>query len=242
MSTTLDQFKTPSSYGFSATKIANLGASEYTLVTIAIDESGSVSGFWDEIKACVSEVVRSCMKSPRADNLMIRLVKFSDNLTEVHGFKMLSECNADDYKNIPFKGGNTALYDACENAITASNLYGKQLYDQEFSANGIVVVVTDGLNNNSAYGVNEVKQALKKAVVGENLESMVSILVGVNVSDSMVADGLDKFHKDAEFTQFVVIQEATKNKLAKLAQFVSKSISAQSQALGTNGPSKSLTF
>jgi hypothetical protein len=71
-----------SSYGFSATRIEDLGASEYTLVSIAADVSGSVSVFKREIEKCVKEIVRACRHSPRADNLMMRFTTFDSKVTE----------------------------------------------------------------------------------------------------------------------------------------------------------------
>ena len=44
------------------------------------------------------------------------------------------------------------------------------------------------------------------------------------------------------FTQYVAIADANATTIAKLGDFVSRSISSQSQALGTGGPSQSLTF
>ena len=53
---------------------------------------------------------------------------------------------------------------------------------------------------------------------------------------------IEDFHKAAGFTQYVELGSADEKTLAKLADFVSQSISAQSQSLGTGGPSQSLTF
>ena len=75
-----------SSYGFSAKRIDDLGASEYTLVAIAADVSGSVSSFKKEIESCVREIVRACRHSPRADNLMLRFTRFDSRVSEVHAF------------------------------------------------------------------------------------------------------------------------------------------------------------
>src|SRR5438128_2007010 len=119
---TISQQQLPqSSYGYSATRIDNLGATEYTLASIVCDVSGSTSPFLGEMEAAIRKIVQACKYSPRADNLM-------------------------------------------------------QLY------------------------------------------------------------------RDAGFTQYVEIGDADPKTFAKLAQFVSKSISAQSQSLGTGGPSQSLVF
>lgn len=231
-------------FNFSAIHMDDLeklgGAAEYTLVTIVVDRSGSVASFQKEMENVLKEILGACLRSPRADNLLIRLVTFESNMQEVHGFKLLNSINPADYDGVLSPGGMTALYDAAVNGIDATNTYGKQLLNQRYSVNGIVIVITDGCDNASTTGVNQVKQALAASVREENLESLVSILVAVNSAG--VGQVLSQFHSDAGFTQFVELGNATKNTLAKLAAFVSKSISSQSQALGSNGPSQSITF
>lgn len=240
---TLDQRTLASShYGYSATRIDDLGATEYTLVSILCDSSGSVAVFQAELEDALAHIVQACRRSPRADNLMLRLVEFSDSMTELHGFKLLQHCHLADYKRVLHLGGCTALYDAAENAVSATVDYGRQLGQNDFSANGIVFVLTDGMDNQSKLSAKGVKQALAQAVREEALESLVSILIGVNVQDPQVSQYLQAFQADAGFTQYVEIGQADPQSLAKLAAFVSRSISAQSQSLGTGGPSQTLTF
>ncbi len=227
-------------YGYSATRIERLGATEYTLVTVVTDTSGSVASFQREMEEALQEIVRACKLSPRADNLLIRLVTFADRLEETHGFKLLANCDPSDYAGILRIGGNTALYDATENAVAATTSYGKQLNDADFGANAIVFVITDGGDNASKASVRQVHEAFEQAVASESLESLVSILIGVNAQS--LGAYLQDFKTEAGFTQYVEIGSANAKTLAKLAAFVSRSISAQSQALGTGGPSQSLIF
>lgn len=229
-------------FKFSATRIEDLGASEYTLCTIIADRSGSVSSFQLAMEAALKEILSACLKSQRADNLLVRLLTFDGHVQEVHGFKLLSEIKPDDYDGVLSAGGTTALFDAAADGITATNAYGRTLLQQDFSVNGIVFVITDGEDVSSSSTVNQVKQALEAAVSGENLESLVSVLIGVNIQSPHIKQLLDNFYQQAGFTQFEVLEKADKNSLAKLAQFVSKSISSQSQALGSGGPSQSITF
>lgn len=239
----LEEFALPTgNFGFSAERIANLGASEYTLVNIVVDDSGSVVTFKDDMIKCVKEAVKACQLSPRADYLMIRVLSFDQNLREVHGFKLLSAINLDDYNGLLSCGGMTSLYDASCNAVQATSVYGKSLMANDLSVNGIVIVVTDGADNMSVQTRNSVRDALQNAVTDETLESLVSILVGVNVQTKAIADYLKAFKEEAGFTQYVELNNADAKTLAKLADWVSKSISAQSQALGTGGPSRSLSF
>ena len=226
------------SYGYSHTSLDELGATEYTLVTIVQDVSGSVSTYKTEMEKAIQEVVQSCVHSPRADNLMLRLVAFDDKLMEIHGFKLLENCNLTDYDNCLAIGGSTALYDASENAIMATSAYAKQLVDSDFDANAIVFVITDGEDNSSTMQRKHVKEALQKAMKEEVLESIVTVLIGVGTKDYPgLSDILDEFKNEAGLTQYVEIGNANAKTLAKLAEFVSKSISSQSQSLGTGSPS-----
>ena len=231
-----------SNYGFSAKRIDDLGASEYTLVGITADMSGSVLHFRDEIEKCVKEVINSCKHSPRADNLMLRLTSFDNKVEEIHGFKPLSECDVDKYTDAMVIGSITALYDASENIIESVTKYGKDLTNNDFDCNAIVFVITDGDDNASILTPNSVKESLERAVTSEALESMVSVLIGVNVQQKRLSQYLKDFHKTAGFTQYIELKDADAKSLAKLADFVSRSISSQSQSLGTGGPSQSLNF
>ena len=233
-------------YSFSATRLENLGATEYTLVTIVLDWSSSTTDFRDEMEKVLKSIVQSCKYSPRSDNLMIRFLIFADQLKELHGFKLLANCNESDYDGILQQsyniGAMTSLYDGCVNGIEAESVYGADLAKQDYSANGIVIVITDGCDNTSTFTVNTVKQKLTEAVAKETLESMVSILIGVNIIDPKVSNVLQAFSADAGFSQYVDAGKADPKTLAKIAGFVSKSISSQSQAIGTGGASKTLNF
>lgn len=239
----LSQHKLPTGhYGYSAVGLDKLGATEYTLVTIVQDVSSSVTGFKTEMEKALKEIITACKFSPRADNLMIRFVQFNEKLHEAHGFKLLEQCNPDDYDNSLSIGGMTALRDAAENAISATADYAKQLTENDFSVNAIVFVVTDGCDNQSTLSTKQVKQAMSAAMKKETLESIVTVLIGVNLSDIGVKQELDNFNQEAGMSQFVDIGNASAKTLAKLAEFVSKSISAQSQSLGTGQPSQPLNL
>lgn len=238
----MEEYQNVGTFGFSCTKIDELGSSEYTLVNILLDASGSVSPFSSEMENALKETVRACQLSPRADSLMIRVAKFNDDFEEIHGFKLLEKINLDDYNNVLHCGGFTMLFDSVINATDATTKYAEGLFNSDFKCNAITVVITDGNDNKSKFGKVAVSEALKNAVTSEYLESLVSILVGVNVTDSYVSAFLNDFNKEAGFTQYVELKDASAKTLAKLADFVSKSISNQSQSLGSGGPSRSLTF
>ena len=230
-----------STYGYSGTRIGDLGASEYTLVTVAVDVSGSVSSFRTELEHCISEIVKACLGAPRAHNLMLRVVSFDDQVTEIHGFRPLTAIQPDDYEGALSIGGLTALYDASVNAVEAMTDYGRDLTDHGFAANGLLFVLTDGADNASTLTAERVAAAMSRAVTGEVLESLLSILVGVNLSTGTGSQLLD-FSTRAGFDHYLGLDGADAATFARIAAFVQKSVVAQSVMLGTGSASRLLTF
>lgn len=232
-----------SNFKFSGARIEDLGATEYTLGVVVVDVSGSVWEFRAEIEGALKEVVKACRRSPRADNMMLRVVFFDDEVMEFHGFKPLADCNEADYDNCLPDGGMTALYDATYESVQSALQYGQQLVDNDFDANACVFVITDGDNNRGKSTRKMVKDSLADARRKEILESIMPVLIGVNTDATTgLNQYLEKFKDEAGFQQYVSIPEATEKELARLGGFISKSFSSQSQALGTGGPSQSLTF
>ncbi len=230
---------TTQGFKFSGVRPDKLSASEYTLATIVTDITGSVSGYEQEILDAVRNAIEACRRSPRAENLLLRLVEFNNNVHEVFGFKPLLDVNSNDY-NKPVCNGCTALYDALYSSIEASNQYAKTLSDEEFAVNSIVFVITDGDDNVSKSTTKMVKDALESGVKKEYLESNMVILIGINATQ--YAAKLKDVQNKCGLTQYEDAGNADEKTLAKLASFISKSISSQSQALGSGGPSKTLVF
>lgn len=223
-------------FQFSAAKIDTLGATEYTLVTVVLDISGSVYDFQSDLEDVLKSIVQSCKYSPRANNLMMRVVYFNDRVQEMHGFKLLQDINPDDYNGTIKANGVTALYDATGSSLEAMEKYGKDLVDNDFEVNGILFVVTDGMDNNSNYYTPiKIAEDVNNIRKNESMESILSLLIAIGDSTS-----LQTFSIDGKFDKYEEIKNADAKALAKLAEFISKSISAQSQSLGTGGPSQAL--
>ena len=228
-------------FTFSAVRPDSLGATEYTLVSIVVDRSGSVWDFENQLMQGLRDAVKACEKSPRADNLLVRYTNFNHALREVHGFETLRTIDPSKYKGLnPY--GTTALYDATYDAVKATVEYGKILAGNDFDVNAIVFVLTDGMDNNSSKRMEDVKRAIEEALKAEQLESIITILIGVNQGDRSVEQYLKSFKDTVGFTQYVPIDSFDDKQGAKLAAFISKSTSSQAGAMGTGGPSKTLAF
>lgn len=229
-------------FQFSAIRPENLGATEYTLVTVVVDVTGSVHSFKKDLLECLKSIIKACRKSPRAENLLVRLVTFNSGIgvKEDHGFKPLSLIDETKYTAFD-PDGMTNLFDAVYESIGATLTYSKSLMDQDFNVNGAIYIITDGDNNQSRFATQpKIKKLLVDLKNQEVIESLITVLVGINAQQFNATLAL--FQTNAGLTQFVDAGDATPQKLAKLAAFVSKSISSQSQALGSGGPSQQLQF
>ena len=226
-------------FGFSAVSMNDLGATEYTLVTLVVDRSSSTYGFQLEMEKCLKTILDACRKSPRANNLMLRLVTFDSNHQEVHGFKLLQDCNADDYDGVLTPRGQTALVDACVNAIEAAASYAKSLTENDFDVNAITFIITDGWENRSSLTISQLQKVIKDISVNESMESLITVLIGVNAQ--YASSDLLKFRNDVGLNEYIDLKDATPKTLARLAQFVSSSITSHSQSL-QSGSVTSLSF
>ncbi len=254
-----DMVKVPNTtFTYSMTRITDLEASEYTLVSLINDVSPSVEPFVSEMEQVNKVVIESCQESPRAANLMIRHSMFCGHVREAHGWKMLTNIKPDDYIGSLKIGGSTALFDGSLEGIEVLLDTGEKLTASKFTVNGIAFIITDGENVHSHATPTMIRTKLEAARQKEKLESLVTILIGVGCGDAddpktgrpltprnpreqSLYDYLKGFQKEAGLTHFLPMKDASKNSLAKLAAFISKSISSQSQALGTGGPSQALT-
>jgi hypothetical protein len=234
---------TISQFQYSAVDIKSLGASEYTIVTIVQDTSTSVAAFKTGMEKALKQILDACKKSPRSENLLMRLVEFNSNHGELHGFRELRNIDPTEYDDILKPRGMTALFDATADAVEATEQYGKTLASMDYPCNAIMFIITDGVENCShiVKSPSVIKDAVKRILTNETLESFRSVLIGVE-SEPGVMDILRNFKDEAGIDQFIEMGAATPGKLAKLADFVSKSVSSTSQALGTGKTSQPLTF
>lgn len=238
-----------SSFGYSGVSLDSLDdvGTRFTLVHAVADVSPSTRAFLMDIEACLAAAAGACKMSPERDTFMLRVTKFSSQMAEVHGFKPLGQVEPGDYAgslgNKPGHrslGALTALYDASVNAVESIRAESTRLAQADFDVNACLIVITDGDDNHSSLSAGDVRREIERLQKEEACESILPILVGVNIMDPSISRFLKGFKDQGGFAQYVELGSADKQTLAKLANFIAKSASAQSQSLGTGGPSKPL--
>ena len=224
---------TVSGFQYSTVKMEMLGASEYTIVQIIVDLTGSVQGFRDQIVDCLKLITESCKKHPRVENILIRVCTFNSRTgsIEVHGFVPLSSVDVKIYDGIDNPYGSTPLMDAHLNALESLFQYGTELINQQYTVNSVLFVLTDGEENSSKYAtMDKIVAVNTKLKSGDPIESFTSILVGFN--DQQCSTYLLDYQQKSGIDAYKSVGDATPNNLAKLANFVSQSVSTVSVACG----------
>jgi uncharacterized protein YegL len=238
-------------HGFQYTSVSvdKLGALEYTLAQMVADQTGSVAPFKNDLEKMLQVSSEACKNSPRANNLLYRTTAFNSSfsvpkVTELHGFTLLDQVDTSKFIGSLNPDGGTPLIDATLEAVEAIYDYGKKLYAKHYTCNGILFILTDGEENASdpSHTTAMIKDTIARVCKERILESIRTILIGVNDVEAYFKAKLEQFRNEAGLDEYVSIGEATPGKLAKLAQFVSQSVSSQSQSLGSGGPSQPLSF
>jgi len=233
-------------FGYSGTKMVELEkiGNQFSLANIVVDDTGSIFDFKDKLEFAIKESIRALQLSPRANNILVRVTAFStsinNNLQEIHGWRLLSSINLDDYSGILSASGFTPLNDATIDGLDAINNYATECANQNIDTNAILIVITDGEENRSKFGIERVVKAKTDCIKNEALESIVSLLVGVNIQDARLAGLLNDFKVQGKFDQFEKLEDASQKSIARLVGFISKSVSLSSQSLGSGGPSQAI--
>lgn len=232
-------------YKYTGQPMDRLGGSKYTLVSLALDMSPSIEEYVPDLERMSGEVVKACMRDPNKEAIMLRFTGFHENVMEMQGFAELRHYDPDQFKGIIKIGSSTALYEATYEALLATDSYGEELVNTDCMCNGVLFILTDGMNMIRGHAspnlIAEKLKELRKDEGARTVESINTILVCAS-DDPQVVAYCRSFKEEAGLSQLVEMGEANEANLAKLGQFVSQSISSTSQALGSGGPSQPLSF
>lgn len=221
---------TVSGFSFSAASLKDLDDVEYTVVTIVVDVSGSVSGFERNLEACIKEAIKGCKNSHGVNKIFLRIVAFNDSIQEIHGFKLLRQIDEADYDGTLHPRGSTALNDATLNALEASEKIVQDMGANDCYCNAVVYIMTDGCENfSTTKDASKIKDTIQRLRRDENLSGVLTVLVRVGEGTwAGVKDTLDEFKLEAGIDEDIDIADTSASSLGKLGQLLSHSISSAS--------------
>lgn len=100
------------------------------------------------------------------------------------------------------------------------------------------------MDNRSSKKAKDVSEQLAKIKAGEEVESIITALFGVNDPTcdwtKDVTRALSELQAEVDFTEYIDAGDVNEKNVGKIGGVVSSSIVSTSQALGSKGPSQIL--
>ena len=235
-------------FHFTAPPLPVFEEQKYTVVGIATDQSGSVWGSRGDLFAMNEAIDRDLKAGAGKHTIIVRRAAFTDrfptNVNEQHGF--LPVLSIDPQMHFPIvqsngEYGSTPLCDGVMETLLAAKTQASQLINVQGVplVNMALAFLTDGGETGSHYRPADVKAAIDQILAEGEIESVVTILVGVACPPgSSARQRLEDFQHACGITKFIPFDEMTSGVFGQVARVISTSFTTTSQALGTGGPSK----
>jgi hypothetical protein len=202
--------------------IDDIETDDVTIVKILLDDSASMSHHKQAVRDGYDNFIESLKGSKQGGSILVSTVVFSTHAKILHGFKKSDEIDpiGNEYNA---HGGSTALYDTLMDALTGIQAYSKDLKASGVRSKAIVVVFSDGDDNNSRNNsATDVKTVVKASLMKEGF---YPVYVGYKQSPS---DDLDAIAEQVGFPN-VLTTSATQSEIRRTMDLVSKSVIRTSQ-------------
>lgn len=214
--------------GIDGTDIDNIIATDVTLMTVIIDDSGSIDGanLTKSIIIGQNTMMTSLENSKQKDNILIAQWKLGNNAELLHSYLPVEQAVRLDKVNYNPQH-STALYDVWIDALASNVAYAQQLKSAGTPVKSIVVVITDGQDNSSRkYRIGDCKK-----INTDLLQSEQFILAFVGAGrDKADEDLFREIAKDMGFPDGAVLTiNATASEIRKVFNVISQSAIRASQ-------------
>jgi uncharacterized protein YegL len=215
--------------GCLGTSIDDIETDDVTIVKVLLDSSYSMHDHEAIVRDAYDKFINSLKGSKQSGSILVSTVSFAGTATILHGFKKVDEIDSIGNQYIA-KGYSTALYDALMDALTGAHAYATDLKQNGVRVKIIVVVFSDGYDNDSKHNsAKDVKTVVDAAI---KKEGFYPVYVGYKQSSG---DDLNAIAKQVGFPN-VMVTNATESEIRRTIDLVSKSIIRTSQTTigGTN--------
>lgn len=142
--------------GAQGVSIDELAGDEVTLFCAIIDETASMNGYRSTVVEAYNKMLEALKASVNSDSILMSTWFFNTRPRLIHGYQFLdkvSELTLSDYN----PDGLTALFDATLHGLTSVVGYDRDLYNSGMRRKVVVVVFTDGEDNQSRNSAAHVK-------------------------------------------------------------------------------------
>jgi hypothetical protein len=150
------------------TSVDDLATENINLIFVAIDCSGSMDQFTNQMKNELSSFKKALINSKEADEILVSRGDFSDYV-KILGYKKTDELDEDFQAT-----GSTRLYDAIVEGTDKLLKYMDYLKSQGMRTKAVFSVFSDGEDNASKMKINDAKKAIDTLNVKEIVTAWIS--------------------------------------------------------------------
>ena len=146
--------------------VDQLETDDVTLSSLILDASGSMQNVEQIVRDSFDELVQALKESKQSGSMLVSSRTFATKEKILHGFKKVEEIDKIDNQYVA-NGSSTALYDTLINAMSGIKSYSEQLKASGIRTKCIVVVFSDGEDNDSRHIAKDVKTISDELVKSE---------------------------------------------------------------------------
>lgn len=196
-------------------------------IVFAIDVSPSISPYQDELNNSLNEFYEEMQKSHVADQILVSIVTFNEDVKVETGFQPISNIPSANYKG---HGWSTSLYDGTLAALENAVKYREDLEDSGVMVKTLLFVITDGMDNDSSNSPSAVKNKIDDLMLDEkNMHTFTSVLFGVgdknNQSQFNQIETYFTNAKEQMGIQHLAMVGNTAQEIRKMINLISSSVS-----------------
>ena len=147
--------------------VDELSTDVVNLISIRLDASFSMSPNEQVVRDAYDELVIKAMReSKQHKSMLVCSGVFDDDVRPLYGFKKVDDIGKIGSQYLA-RGGSTSLYDAAIEAMTSTRAYAKPLNDSGVHTKCVVIILTDGGNNNGTMDPDRVKKVADDCMKSE---------------------------------------------------------------------------
>lgn len=212
-------------YNFGNFDPENVEVEDTINAVFAIDVSGSVTDYINELNKGLNEFVQRMQKSHVADKLFVSIVEFNSSVNVRSGFQPIDQVPVIDFSQSI--GGLTALYEGTKVALKNALDYREGLENVGVNCKTLLFVITDGDDNSSNCRPSDVKDIISNLLKEErNYASFESILFGIG-KDSGMESYFNSAASEMGIKNVATIDNSP-DEIKKMINFISSSVSSAS--------------
>jgi hypothetical protein len=140
-----------------------LDSEDVTLVGFVIDMSSSMGGVTDAVIHAYNTELQALRTARTASSILVSTTTFADQPGLLHGYLKLDRVPLLDHATY-LPNGCTALHDAVLGVLDRLESYRGMLRDNGVRSRGVVIVLSDGDDNHSQKGADDVRREAERLV------------------------------------------------------------------------------